>query len=68
MNTAPTEIYLPDDLYEAVVNRLAEAMPLLGTRDDLVVRLGEVANIWPEHSKENSNVINFPLAALTLTR
>lgn len=62
MNTASNEIYLPDDLYEAVVARLAEAMPLLGTRDDLVARLGEVANIWPEHTKEKSNVINFALA------
>lgn len=48
MNSTITEIYLPDDLYEEVVNRLVEVIPLLGNRDDLVQRLGEVANIWPE--------------------
>lgn len=48
MNSELNEIYLPDDLYEAVFDRLAEVMPLFGSREELVVRLGEVANIWPE--------------------
>jgi hypothetical protein len=62
MNNASNELYLPDDLYEAVVTRLADVMPLLGSRDDLVTRLGEVANVWPARVKEDSNVINFPVA------
>ncbi|GEM_PF-6295540 len=51
MRTAINEIYLPDDLYEEVVNRLAETLPLLGGRDELVSRLGEVTGIWPENSR-----------------
>lgn len=54
MQSEITEIYLPDDLYEEVVNRLVEAMPLLGGRDELVVRLGDVTGIWPEYSRPSS--------------
>lgn len=51
MHTETTEIYLPDDLYNEVVNRLAEAMPLFGGRDELVTKLGEITGIWPEYAK-----------------
>ncbi len=49
MNSMISEIYIPDEIYEAVVNRLAEVIPLLGSSDDLRLRLGEVAKIWPAH-------------------
>lgn len=62
-NNTPNEIYLPDDLYEAVVTRFTEVMPLLGSRDDLVVRLGEVANIWPERVRPSGVVEKFLRAA-----
>ncbi|MBF2716894.1 hypothetical protein [Agrobacterium vitis] len=51
MDNQLDEIYLPNDLYEAVTNRLVEVLPLLGSRDDLVQRLGEVARIWPAYSQ-----------------
>lgn len=61
MPNALNEIYLPDDLYVEVVNRLVETIPLLGGRDELVARLGEVTGIWPEHSRPEA--FEFALAS-----
>ncbi len=63
MNRETTEIYIPDDLYEALVNRLVDVVPLLGSRDDLVLRLGEVARIWPERVKVSDSPQEFLHAA-----
>ncbi|RFB95355.1 hypothetical protein B5K11_10500 [Rhizobium leguminosarum bv. trifolii] len=63
MNSTITEIYLPDDIYEAVVHRLVDVMPLLGSRDDLVSRLGEIANIWPERVRPSDREEEFLRAA-----
>ncbi|QWW69356.1 hypothetical protein [Rhizobium sp. WYJ-E13] len=57
MQTVANEIYLPDDLYEEVVNRLVEVIPLLGGRDELVARLGEVTGIWPEHTRADAEFL-----------
>ncbi|MBB3566087.1 hypothetical protein [Rhizobium sp. BK491] len=62
MQNAINEIYLPDDLYEEVVNRLVETIPLLGGRDELVARLGEVTGIWPEHTRSDAE-FEFALAS-----
>ncbi|MBX5240961.1 hypothetical protein [Rhizobium sp. NLR22b] len=62
MKTASSEIYLPDNLYEELVNRLVEVIPLLGGRDELVARLGEVTGIWPEHSRLEE-AVDFALAS-----
>ena len=62
MQNATNEIYLPDDLYEEVVNRLVDAIPLLGGRDELVARLGEVTGIWPEHTRPDERY-EFALAS-----
>ncbi len=63
MNSTITEIYLPDGLYEEVVNRFVELIPLLGKREDLVQRLGEVANIWPERVRPSDDQEEFLQAA-----
>lgn len=63
MNIDMSEIYLPDDIYEAVLDRFTEVMPMLGSRDELVVRLGEIANIWPERSKPVEAISEFTRAA-----
>jgi hypothetical protein len=62
MQTDMNEIYLPDDLYEEVVTRLVEVIPLLGGRDELVARLGEVTGIWPAHSRPEDD-FNYALAS-----
>jgi len=51
MQSAIANIYLPDDLYDEVVSRLAEVMPLVGSRDDLVAKLGELTGIWPAYTR-----------------
>ncbi len=63
MNKETAEIYVPDDLYEALVNRLVDVVPLLGSRDDLVLRLGEVASIWPERVQASDSPQEFLHAA-----
>lgn len=63
MNRETTEIYVPDDLYEALLNRLVAVIPLLGSRDDLVLRLGEVASIWPERVQPSDSHRDFLRAA-----
>jgi hypothetical protein len=52
MHTEKSEIYIPDDLYNAILTRLATVVPLFGDRDRLRIALGEVAGIWPEHCLE----------------
>ncbi|MBD9555662.1 hypothetical protein ACI2KT_01280 [Ensifer adhaerens] len=63
MNKETAEIYVPDDLYEALVSRLVDVVPLLGSRDDLVLRLGEVARIWPERVQTSDSPQEFLHAA-----
>lgn len=63
MLTEKSEIYIPDDLYHAVIARLAAVMPMFGDSDRLRLTLGEVAGIWPEHCRqENSDAPKLTLA------